>query len=81
MPGCVKEIMPTRMTLNSGLRNHRVKRDTGFEACTSWAGPSSGCFTMSVDMTAAFFAGADVLLQDWEVETIDRIRHSIVCFI
>lgn len=58
MPGCVKDIMPTSMTLNSGLRNHRVKRETGFGASTSWVAPSSGCFTMSVGMAAASFAGA-----------------------
>lgn len=60
MPGCVKEIMPTTMTLNSGLLNHRVKRDTGFGACTSWVAPSSGCLTTSVDIAAASFAGADM---------------------
>jgi hypothetical protein len=31
MPGCVKEINPTRTTLKSGLRNHRVKVETGFD--------------------------------------------------
>ena len=29
IPGCVKEIKPTKITLNSGLRYHLVNADTG----------------------------------------------------
>lgn len=70
------------MTLKSGLLNHRVKRETGFGACTSWVGPSSGCFATSVDMAATscseaalFFYGSVKLGQSGE------LKNSIMCLI
>lgn len=41
MPGCVKEIIPTMITLNSGLRYHRVNRETGLGIVSSTV-PTSG---------------------------------------
>lgn len=46
MPGCVKEMRPASITLNSGLRNHLVKRDTGFLLVSStWGVAASGEMT------------------------------------
>ena len=35
IPGCVKDIRPTRMTLNNGLRYHFVNRDRGLVVCST----------------------------------------------
>lgn len=46
IPGCVKEIKPTMMTLNNGLRYHLVHLPTGF--CTANWSSSRGIFSASV---------------------------------
>jgi len=52
IPGWVKEMRPTRMTLNSGLRYHLVKDDTGLlYSTTSWPEEiSSMLLAFSLDM-------------------------------
>lgn len=52
IPGWVKEIRPTMMTLNKGLRYQRVNLETGLVCCSppsSSTAPSCDCFAASVD--------------------------------
>lgn len=53
IPGCVKLIKPTTMTLNKGLRYHLVNFDTGFGAWSSDACSTSGSMLLSAMMNEA----------------------------
>lgn len=64
IPGCVKEINPTIMTLNNGLRYHLVNLDTGFAAAYT------SLLDSSLAATASFPSGS-ALMFDILVEKIE----------